>query len=301
MKLVCIGDLHINSKHLKFEETKLTTIIQELNKLSYDRLVLAGDIFDKNSPNLKEIQLFYKFLELTNCKDVIVIDGNHDYTTFDYLPSLSSFKYTKDEILDGVHYVSWSKIKDFNSRQAKILISHIRGNVGKYIKEEANLSSISSNYKLTVLGDIHSPITLDNNVIYTSSPAPTHHKLVRENEHGFVVVDTETLTVDRVFLDKPLRIKVELNVAEAIEYVKSIEEYNTYKIIVRDSNEELYKLREINLPNVSIEPIPTVGEYTDSVDLDITTNMLDKVLEYTHSKFNDSKVLSEVRSLLGDT
>lgn len=59
----------------------LATIIAE----QIDTLLVAGDIFDTNIPSNRSQELYYKFLAKvsnTNCRNIVIIAGNHDSPSF---------------------------------------------------------------------------------------------------------------------------------------------------------------------------------------------------------------------------
>lgn len=86
MKILHTSDWHLGKQLYsikRYPEFKaflewLSSIIQTLN---IDLLIVAGDIFDTNTPSLQAQELYYEFLarvHQTQCTHIVVIAGNHD-------------------------------------------------------------------------------------------------------------------------------------------------------------------------------------------------------------------------------
>ncbi len=86
MKILHTSDWHIGLKLYNYEienEHKLffDWLIETIQEHKIDVLIIAGDIFDTAYPSNSSLQLYYKTLyriKNTNCKDIIIIGGNHD-------------------------------------------------------------------------------------------------------------------------------------------------------------------------------------------------------------------------------
>lgn len=86
MRILHTSDLHLGHKlygtHRYHEFSKLlewfATIIR---KNGADALVIAGDIFDSQTPSNRILKLYYRFLSTishSSCRHVIIVGGNHD-------------------------------------------------------------------------------------------------------------------------------------------------------------------------------------------------------------------------------
>lgn len=63
----------------------LTWVLDTLSTHQVDVLLIAGDIFDTNTPSNRSQELYYQFLfdvAKTSCRHVVVIGGNHDSPSF---------------------------------------------------------------------------------------------------------------------------------------------------------------------------------------------------------------------------
>jgi DNA repair protein SbcD/Mre11 len=86
MKILHTADWHLGQKFFAFdreEEHRLTLdwLIEQINLQSIDLLIVAGDIFDVGNPPNYATKLYYNFFKSllkTNCRQCIVIGGNHD-------------------------------------------------------------------------------------------------------------------------------------------------------------------------------------------------------------------------------
>lgn len=90
IKLLHTSDWHIGrslyGKH-RYEEFDafLDWMIDTLNQQNIDLLLIAGDIFDTNTPNNRAQTLYYRFLHQvtqTTCRHLIITAGNHDSPSF---------------------------------------------------------------------------------------------------------------------------------------------------------------------------------------------------------------------------
>jgi len=129
MKIAHIADLHIGaqfSSNLKRRNNQLATFITRDKKSLYgsivrkkpDVLIVAGDIFDSENPDLYEVSTFTKFVKDIKKAgiDVLCSVGNHDRVTTDY-PSkylTDKFGIVHEEIIDmqGIRDTSGGKYND---------------------------------------------------------------------------------------------------------------------------------------------------------------------------------------------
>ncbi len=78
MKLAITADLHLTSKQKHPERfNAFENILKQLRSLNIDRLIIAGDLFDKNISNYSEFEKYFKKSEYSNIQ-VFIIPGNHD-------------------------------------------------------------------------------------------------------------------------------------------------------------------------------------------------------------------------------
>lgn len=90
MKLLHTSDWHLGRAlygRQRYEEFEsfLNWLINTIEDEKIDVLVVAGDIFDSNTPSNRAQEQYYQFLQKvqqTPCRHVIVIAGNHDSPSF---------------------------------------------------------------------------------------------------------------------------------------------------------------------------------------------------------------------------
>jgi len=90
MKIIHTSDWHLGRSlygRKRYEEfsTFLDWLAQTIEKEKVDALLVAGDIFDTNTPSHRAQELYYRFLcriSASCCRHVVVIAGNHDSPTF---------------------------------------------------------------------------------------------------------------------------------------------------------------------------------------------------------------------------
>ena len=86
MRILHTADWHLGKKldqHDRSEEHQrfLQWLLQTIQLQKVDTLIIAGDIFDTGSPANETLRMYYNFLKQlmqTNCRQTIIIGGNHD-------------------------------------------------------------------------------------------------------------------------------------------------------------------------------------------------------------------------------
>lgn len=86
MKLIHTSDWHLGRKlygHQRYQEFErfLHWLGDYIEQNAVDVLLIAGDIFDSNTPSNRAQRLYYQFLHrmaATTCQHIVIIAGNHD-------------------------------------------------------------------------------------------------------------------------------------------------------------------------------------------------------------------------------
>ncbi len=86
MKILHTSDWHLgkqlySSKRYPEFQAFLEWLSLTIQNHNIDILIVAGDIFDTNTPSLQAQELYYEFLarvHQTPCAHVVVVAGNHD-------------------------------------------------------------------------------------------------------------------------------------------------------------------------------------------------------------------------------
>ena len=90
MKILHTSDWHIGKtlygrKRYEEFEAFLSWLAETIQQEQIDALLVAGDVFDTNTPSNRAQELYYRFLcrvAASSCRHVVVIAGNHDSPTF---------------------------------------------------------------------------------------------------------------------------------------------------------------------------------------------------------------------------
>lgn len=225
MQIAITADCHLHPSYPERKET-LKFLFQRLNELGINILIIAGDLYDKETNDYSSFdEILKNFPEI----NVYLIPGNHDagleissftasnlkiinhksseniipinnlnFLFIPYLPEKSSMDEAIEEILS-----STGKIENL------VLVSH-----GDYItkKYEFNLYEEGIYFPLTFcavekykflkvfLGHIHKP-TEYGKIFYPGSPCPVDSSEV--GKRSFIIFDTNTLEVKREYIDTP--------------------------------------------------------------------------------------------------
>jgi metallophosphoesterase superfamily enzyme len=312
--LVC-GDLHINSSlSYEFEANRLRETARVIYRDSIGcTIILAGDVFDKNVPSLADIQLFYQFIAAVH-KTVLVIEGNHDQTVFDYLPEKGFIYCSQPTLVNSSlllvghrHLESLQEHLKTNSHPDLTLVSHARCTVAPLFYEETSIAALAENFKYVLLGDIHTAPDLPyKNVHYTTSPSNIHFTPLEPWTHGvlkFSVTDGPKFLA----LDLPSK---SLVVCKTFQEAKSLlmltGTTNYRKVRYTGTEEELQLLarikpnrgiiRDLRLHQAQIEP----GEDQESVHsladfLSSKVSITEYAFNYFHETFKSPTAIVDIR------
>ena len=207
--MLITGDIHINtSKDEQFEVDRLLgfskVLIATAKKKATKDIILAGDIFDKANPSLRDIRAFYKFIDALAKKHTIhLIAGNHEALTsskkindtiFDYLPAdkYTYYKEPTELLIDGLYIrlIGHNALQsDVTYTSGDVLISHFRSGI-KFAEDELDVDKISELYKYTIAGDIHTHYKPKHNIEYTAQPYNNHFGKP-DSKNGFISLTPE--------------------------------------------------------------------------------------------------------------
>lgn len=296
--LTIVGDIHINTNlSEEFEATRLEALAKQLNvgAVEDSTLVLAGDTFDKNVPSLEEIRLFYMFIaSIKKTTNIIVINGNHDLTTFEYLPAERFIHISTPTVLnEKFMLVPYDHIHDLavhlelTSYRELTLISHARCTIPPYITEEVSIKAFSEGFKQVILGDIHTQPSLPfNNVIYTTSPSNVHFTKEVKDSHGFLRYSDGNLEYKPIKI--PSRFLVEPKTAEEVlKILKAKAPTDLLKIRYEGTSEELRELSKYHNKNI-IKDLTVKGvkiEEGTNAEVDSLTEFLSAKASLTEFAF----------------
>ncbi len=90
MRVLHTADWHLGQHFLTGQERTteqqafLDWLLRLVQEQAIDALVIAGDVFDSQTPSYTAQELYYTFLvkmQATGCRDIVVVGGNHDSPT----------------------------------------------------------------------------------------------------------------------------------------------------------------------------------------------------------------------------
>ena len=90
MRVLHTADWHLGQHFLPGQERTteqqafLEWLLRTVQEQAIETLVIAGDVFDSQSPSYTAQELYYTFLvkmQATGCRDIVVVGGNHDSPT----------------------------------------------------------------------------------------------------------------------------------------------------------------------------------------------------------------------------
>ena len=233
MKILIYSDLHLHNHHrlLVNSETALNSLSFIKNyaiENNIPMIVSAGDFFHTKAkayaPHVVQALLRMKDLHKSGINHYMVI-GNHDmanpnssmnsilFVFSDYAKIISDYYYT--DVEDArVHFLSFTNtfFENFILAEDKknILIAHldIIGFVmpNGYVARTGFKKEDFKDFDLVISGHYHKHQVL-NNIVYVGSPYQTSLS-ERDQEHGFVVLDTETLQWDFIEFDDAPKYKM---------------------------------------------------------------------------------------------
>jgi DNA repair exonuclease SbcCD nuclease subunit len=285
-KLSIISDIHLKlRRYAEFEAKRFDLLFDELASDDSSIIILNGDIFDYANPTLEEIQVFYRNMKKLINKTVYIIPGNHEavnkrISTFAFLPETS---YTLvDQIthldIEGItlNLVSWNFIDHIqDTGKADILISHYRSTMPGLYSEEIDTDKFIHNYKLCILGDIHSRYTPNSKAIYTGCPYSINFTKSTENTGYLQLVIADGKYIHSyIDLNLPQKISVELTPDECRTYKFNPE--HLYKVSVEGRLDELrtlpsrpyiiYQKQLVKHSNTPTEEVTTFKKQLDFID-----------------------------------
>ena len=217
MKIIHFADLHIGSKFERMPEdikTELNTMLRNafLKMINYAKdnnintILMAGDIFDKNSVLMKDKKFFYDSIKVNPEIDFYYIKGNHDSSSKynDEIDNLHTFDGIKSYLKENVRIIGYELADDnsslynvypFTTDKYNIMMLHgdIKNQKDNNYIDLKKLQNKNVNY--FALGHIHKREDGKVGESKYSYPGCVLGRGFDEvGEKGFLVLDTETNT-----------------------------------------------------------------------------------------------------------
>jgi DNA repair exonuclease SbcCD nuclease subunit len=287
---IALADIHINTRRdLHYEIRRIKELGEVLSQAPECPVVCCGDTFDRNDPLLIDLHLFYELCKALHPRPVHIFAGNHDYKVMQYLYGGDLFTVHKAPgfveelqayVLPWDHLQTFHKLIDRHTN-TKLLLTHARCTIPPFIEEEFPIEELSKTFELTVLGDIHMPLSPFPNVIYPSSPNNLDFTTYKPNSNGYLIVNTDLTTI-RVPLDLPHREKRVVTEVTKDE-LAALDKRHLYKLMLEAEPGDMPKIRALLPPYVKVEFIPKVDRITEGLD--------EKLQEFLSSKMSIEDML----------
>ena len=284
--LAVIGDIHINRKYPIFEEERVLELAHIIAGENYEKVVLAGDLFDKARPTLEEQELLQRFVNIiaTSHTDVLIISGNHEKvdkttSTFDLITVANAEVIKTQHVVwhgYSVYIADWFHIHTLKDEKADLAISHLRCNVPPHIKEEISLEEFRHNYKRIVLGDIHQLYCPYPNICYTGSPFDIHFGKARQIRGYMSVTFGDAISIKHKTLDLPRKMK--FNLDPSVYKTYPFRDDNLYKVQVTGTDAELENLPQHENVELQRTLLVSSQELDHVTDDDLLVKLSDAVV-----------------------
>ena len=267
MKIIHLADVHLGSKidakftKEKSEERRRDILATFKNVVEYAKennikvILLAGDVFDKDNPSMKDKKNFYSMVKNNPDIDFLYLKGNHDSETsyFETIPNLKEFsnkwsKYSYEDIdisgieFDDGNYESLYSTLDLDESHVNIVMLHgqIASKVSKY---GINLSKLKNkNIDYLALGHVHKywegAIDKRGIAVYPGCLEPRGFDEL--GEKGFVELEIEGKEIKHKFIPFASKTIHEIDV----DISESKDAYSVYlkiKPLITNSN-DMYRI-----------------------------------------------------------
>ena len=328
MKIIHAGDLHlkkfyrgrlpleVSNKLLEDTWRAFKDLADFSNEVQADIFLLAGDLFEREFFNLRDLKRFLDIIETIQAK-VFVVFGNHDYLSSDNLflkvdlpENLYIFKSDLDfyELSDlntriyGISYDNYNFKKDF--RSVKLDKNFI--NIGLFhsdLKDERYLpldESFMREFNYLALGHIHKRGKVLDNAYYSGSLIPLSFK--DEGKRGIIFLDDEEKILEykdfsrREFVNLDVKISEDMTFSEILKNLQEkIEEDNLYRITLKGKSPHKREIESFLRENLSAFYFEINNELTQSLEGDL--EIKDKYILDLLDTFSDDEIERYARDL----
>lgn len=300
--LIVSGDQHISVKKdipIEWQLNRFRLLFKsyvDLCKKHSADLILTGDLFHAANENKWEKRLFLELINLLEREEIRthIIIGNHenmgaqgstldyfqpDFDNLDWVQYHPTISFKKEEGCELVfvghnQLQAWLDSGDTEWEGTRIIFSHFRPTVNKFIQEEIDVQKFISTSSLCICSDIHLPLTLcDGRLVYTNSPLNTHFEPKPDCGCLLLTLDSGEVSYKRLVLSLPNLIQI-TTTASAFE--DTVDTVDYYRIEVTGTPEELRSIKTES-PNTKLLKIPELQE--TYAELEVTKEVKDQSLQ----------------------
>jgi len=158
VNILIVSDFHIIEKDIDEIESIFNEICIIKNNNKIDKLIIAGDTFDKVNPTPKELDCFSKFVKSINIPIILLAAQSHESIS-DSISVINHFGILKETI---------SVVKEYKDGN-HLFVGHFTLQESKYHFGSKVSKKSLENYKYVVLGHQHSLQIIEPNICHVGS------------------------------------------------------------------------------------------------------------------------------------
>ena len=327
MKIIHTGDLHlkklykgklpleVSNKLLEDAWRALFEVFEFSNEVEADIILIAGDLFEKEYFNLRDLNRFLDLVRNVKAK-IFIAFGNHDYLSEDNLflkvdlpENLYIFKNDLDyfelsELKTRIYGISYDSYA-FNRNFGDLDLDEEFINIGLFhsdLKDERYLplsKDFLQKFNYVALGHIHKRGKVYDNTYYSGSLIPLSFK--DEGKRGIIYLDDEKKSFEFKNFSKREFINLEINLNKGMTFTdilgsiqEKIYQDNLYRIRLRGETKHPEDLENFLRENLNAFYFEILNELHDiEEDFEIEDKY---ILEFLNS-FGSSKAQMDAKEL----
>lgn len=327
MKIIHTGDLHlkklykgklpleVSNKLLEDAWRALFEVFEFSNEVEADIILIAGDLFEKEYFNLRDLNRFLDLVRNVKAK-IFIAFGNHDYLSEDNLflkidlpENLYIFKNNLDyfelsELKTRIYGISYDSYA-FNRNFGDLDLDEEFINIGLFhsdLKDERYLplsKDFLQKFNYVALGHIHKRAKVYDNTYYSGSLIPLSFK--DEGKRGIIYLDDEKKSFEfknfskREFINLEINLNKEMTFTDILESVQeNIYQDNLYRIRLSGETKHHEDLENFLRENLNAFYFEILNELYDiEEDFEIEDKY---ILEFLNS-FGSGKTQTDAKEL----
>lgn len=327
MKIIHTGDLHlkklykgklpleVSNKLLEDAWRALFEVFEFSNEVEADIILIAGDLFEIEYFNLRDLNRFLDLVRNVKAK-IFIAFGNHDYLSEDNLflkvdlpENLYIFKNNLDyfelsELKTRIYGISYDSYA-FNRNFGDLDLDEEFINIGLFhsdLKDERYLplsKDFLQKFNYVALGHIHKRAKVYDNTYYSGSLIPLSFK--DEGKRGIIYLDDEKKSFEfksfskREFINLEINLNKEMTFSDILGSIQeNIYQDNLYRIRLRGETKHLEDLENFLRENLNAFYFEILNELYDiEEDFEIEDKY---ILEFLNS-FGSSKTQMDAKEL----
>lgn len=327
MKIIHTGDLHlkklykgklpleVSNKLLEDAWRALFEVFEFSNEVEADIILIAGDLFEKEYFNLRDLNRFSDLVRNVKAK-IFIAFGNHDYLSEDNLflkvdlpENLYIFKNDLDyfelsELKTRIYGISYDSYA-FNRNFGDLDLDEKFINIGLFhsdLKDERYLplsKDFLQKFNYVALGHIHKRGKVYDNTYYSGSLIPLSFK--DEGKRGIIYLDDEKKSFEFKNFSKREFINLEINLNKEMTFTdilgsiqENIYQDNLYRIRLRGETKHPEDLENFLRENLNAFYFEILNEL---YDIEEYFEIEDKYILEFLSSFGSSKTQMDAKKL----